>query len=255
MSVRAAQALYHRLIPASIRNPIGAFRRRLGDRVRRASVPYPLPPARLLRNVQLTPYVKEYLSVGRKSAESIIAALASRSPARVLDFGCGSARTLRHLRNTGWELYGCDIDADAIAWSRSALPFARFDVNGAEPPLPYAGALFDAVYTISVFTHFPPGQQERWAAEMARVLRTGGTLVVSSVGFTALQAFAGSAENLAQLEAEGTLFIRGTEEFNASGMYHARAGLERLFGPHFTMDVHEERGLDGFQDLTIFTRR
>jgi SAM-dependent methyltransferase len=252
MSVRAAQALYHRLIPATIRNPIGRFRRGVGDRVRRARAPYPLPPARLLRNVQLTPYVKEYLEVGGRSAATIIRTLGH--PTRVLDFGCGSGRTLRHLRSTGWELFGCDIDADAIAWSRQALPFASFEVNAADPPLPYADGFFDAVFTISVFTHFPPAQQNAWAAEMARVLRDDGTLVVSSVGFTALRAFADTPANLAALTADGMLFIPGDRGFNTSGMFHSAAGIERLFSPHFRIVSHTERGLDGFQDLTVLER-
>ena len=276
MPIRA-KALYHKLIPASIRNPIGAFRRSLSDRVHRAREPFPLPPPALLRNVQLTPYVKEYLEVGRRSAESIIAALsppveelaegssqlaagdlptANRNlpTIRVLDFGCGSGRTLRHLRATGWELFGCDIDAPAIAWSREALPFATFEVNATDPPLPYADGFFDAVYAVSVFTHFPPDRQEPWAAEMARVLRSRGTLVVSSVGFTALRAFAGSQENIDALEANGTLFIPGDQGFNNSGAFHSRAGIERLFSPYFRVVSHAERGLDGFQDLTILER-
>ena len=251
--------LYHRLVPASIRNPIGAFRRGIADRVRRAREPFPLPPAALLRNVQLTPYVREYLEVGRSSAASIVRAIGagSEDPAyiRVLDFGCGSGRTLRHLRDTGWELFGCDIDADAICWCRENLPFARFEVNSDEPPLPYADAFFDAVYAVSVFTHFPPGRQERWAAEMSRVLRPEGTLVISSVGFTALRAFAGSPENIEALRRDGMLWIRGDDRFNASGMYHAAAGIERVFSPHFRIVGHTERGLDGFQDLTILRNR
>jgi SAM-dependent methyltransferase len=247
-----AKELYHRLVSSAIRNPIGAFRRGIGDRVRRAREPYPLPPPRLLRNVQLTPYVKEYLEVGRLSASSIINVLGN--PTRVLDFGCGSGRTLRHLRETGWQLFGCDIDADAIGWSRDALQFASFEVNADDPPLPYADAFFDAVYAVSVFTHFPPERQERWAAEMARVLRSGGTLVVSSVGFTALRAFAGTTANLDALRANGMLFIPGGSGFNTSGMFHSAAGIERLFSPYFRIVAHTERGLDGFQDLTIMER-
>lgn len=247
-----AKGLYHTLIPAAIRNPIGALRRGLGDRVRRAREPFPLPPPALLRNVQLTPWVKEYLEVGRRSAASIVPALGD--PKRVLDFGCGSGRTLRHLRDTGWQLFGCDIDADAIRWSREALPFASFEVNDDDPPLPYADAFFDAVYAVSVFTHFPPGRQERWAAELARVIRGGGRLVVSSVGFTALRAFADTPANLEALRTQGMLFIPGDSGFNTSGMFHSAAGIERLFSPYFRIVAHTERGLDGFQDLTIMER-
>jgi SAM-dependent methyltransferase len=259
-----AKARYHRYVPARLRNAIGLFRRGVADRVRRARERLPLPPAELLRHVQLTPYVKEYLDVGARSARSIREALVSHPPTQsggkaaalqILDFGCGSGRTLRHLRSTSWELFGCDIDRDAIRWCRDNLPFATFAVNEVDPPLPYDEAWFDAVYAVSVFTHFPPDQQPRWAAEMARVIKPGGLLAVSSVGFTALAAFADSPSNHATLEAEGMLFLPGDEGFNNSGAFHSGSGLARLFAPHFDMLSHAERGLDGFQDLTVLRRR
>ena len=68
--MNAAKALYHRLVPAEIRNPIGLVRRDLTDRLRRLVTRRPLPPRDLLGHIQMTPYVSEYLGVGRKSAAS-----------------------------------------------------------------------------------------------------------------------------------------------------------------------------------------
>ena len=42
---------------------------------------------------------------------------------RVLDFGCGAGRTLRHFRDEARvaEVWGIDIDADSIAWLANTL--------------------------------------------------------------------------------------------------------------------------------------
>src|SRR5213596_2342866 len=57
---------------------------------------------------------------------------------RILDFGCGSARVLRWFQDVQnkTELYGCDINPDAIDWSKKNIHFAKFVLNEKLPPLP-----------------------------------------------------------------------------------------------------------------------
>ncbi len=85
-------------------------------------------------------------------------------------------------RELSAEIHGCDLDAGAIAWCRANLGFARFEVNAAQPPLPYDDGSFDLVCGLSVFTHLPEPAGLRWMAELARVLRPGGRLVLSTHG-------------------------------------------------------------------------
>ena len=103
----------------------------------------------------------------------------------ILDFGCGCGRVLAgfaDLPHRG-ELWGCDIDAEAIVWDCANLaPLAAFRVNGAMPPTSFAQGEFDAVYSVSVFTHLPEEMQFAWLSELRRIVRPGGVVVASVHG-------------------------------------------------------------------------
>ena len=104
----------------------------------------------------------------------------------VLDFGCGIGRVVRQFRGEPFRLCGTDINRESIEWCRRHLPFARFEVNGAEPPLVFAARSFDFVYTFSVFTHFTEPQQRAWMKEVRRVLRPGGYMYLTTCGVSYL---------------------------------------------------------------------
>ncbi len=277
-----AKSLYHALVPPAVRYPIGRVRRGFLDRLRRLVTGGPLPPRRLLTRVQMTPWIGEYVEIGEQAAAAVGEALSGRTggvsgPAggwRVLDFGCGLGRVLRHFGERaaaggGWELHGCDVDVATLEWSRRAFPFARFAASGTEPPLPYPDARFDAVYAVSVFTHFDADGQRRWAAELARVLASGGLAVITAMGPRAFASFPrlASVENRRRLEEEGFFFYPGVTPdsgedgessgaaFNVRGAFHTGAGLERFFAAGFELERWTEGGLDGFQDLAVFRRR
>lgn len=258
--LNTAKAFYHRLVPATIRNPIGLARRDLTDRLRRLFSRRVLPPRELLSHIQMTPYLSEYLEVGKKAARSIIAAFARTglaSGASVLDFGCGSGRALIHMDNRGWSLFGCDIDDEAITWSRKALPAASFEVNKPQPPLPFASGQFDAVFAVSVFTHFDRDEQTAWARELRRILKPGGIAVISTMGAGILDNFPAHAlpENRKVLAESGFIFIPSESSFNARAAFHTAQGIARVFSDYFEVMRWEELGLDGFQDLSILKAR
>lgn len=84
---------------------------------------------------------------------------------RVLDLGCGPGAR-RDLTGAGFRYVGLDV----------ALT-AGVQVVGRAESLPFGAESFDLVVAASSFEHFP----DPWAAaaEVARVLRPGGTLVAS----------------------------------------------------------------------------
>lgn len=112
---------------------------------------------------------------------------------RVLDFGCGSGKLLRHFlaEAEDCEFIGCDIDAPSIEWLRESFspPLSVF-VCGEEPGLPLPDEHVDLVLAISVFTHI----FEHWAAwllEIHRLLRPGGRFICTFLGRGMSQAVAG----------------------------------------------------------------
>lgn len=103
---------------------------------------------------------------------------------RVLDFGCGAGRTLRHLLEEAHqgEIWGCDIDEPSVSWlERNLAPPIRPLWNQDEPPLPFADASFDLVYALSVFSHLAESWSA-WLVELHRVLSDDGLLVATFHG-------------------------------------------------------------------------
>jgi SAM-dependent methyltransferase len=234
------KAIYHRVVPAQLRYPVGRFRRRVAEWLLRSISPYPYPPPELLARIQTAPTVREYRDVGRRCAESIIAAckaggVSAESTAAVLDFGCGPGRVLRYLASTSWVLYGCDLDESAIDWSRASLPFARFAATEPVPPLPYTDAMFDVVFAVSVFPRMSLYEQRTWASEIARIVRPEGMAIVTTLSPSVEGAFAHLP-----LEARPTL--------------NPAWSVARTFAPAFRAVSWRERGLDGFEDLTLLRR-
>ena len=120
---------------------------------------------------------------------------------RVLDAGCGSGRNLVFLLREGFDVWGVDESADAVAQTRQLaarlaprLPADRFRVEHVER-MSLADASVDAVISSAVL-HFAR-DDEHWLAmvrEMWRVLAPGGVLfarLATSVGQPDLEPLGG----------------------------------------------------------------
>ncbi len=137
-----------------------------------------------------------FLEGGREAARELESALQSVGHSfaqtdSVLDLGCGSGRVLPDVAALGpdAESAGCDVDAAAIVWAASHHPSLRWSESGFEPPLPFPDQSFELVYSISVFSHLDEGLQDRWLAEVHRVLRPGGVALLSVHGQHAFEQF------------------------------------------------------------------
>ena len=149
----------------------------------------PIPDSDRLREVSGSDNLEVFLNAGTNSAEELLktverAGLDPFGQHRVLDFGCGCARVLRHLLpiSARSELWGCDIDQAAIAYCRAAIGSARFVANHPEPPLPFADGSFDFIFSISIFTHLARSLHDAWIGELARLVSPQGFVVVSLHG-------------------------------------------------------------------------
>jgi SAM-dependent methyltransferase len=130
---------------------------------------------------------------------------------RVVDAGCGHGRNLVYLLREGFEVFGVDSDASAVAQVKRlagelapGLPSANFQV-GAIEAMPFADGFADVVVCNSVL-HFARDDAHFGAmvSELWRVLRPGGMLFCrlgSTIGAGAEMGFerakgAGSARML-----------------------------------------------------------
>jgi SAM-dependent methyltransferase len=114
--------------------------------------------------------------------------LGLRPGERVLDMGCGAGRHAFEMYRRGADVIAFDQDADELSGVRDlfvAMERAGEVPDGAEADvkegdalsLPFADGEFDRVVAAEVLEHIPADIQA--IAELARVLRPGGTIAVS----------------------------------------------------------------------------
>jgi SAM-dependent methyltransferase len=148
----------------------------------------PVPPAKLRMQVAGTPGLEWFLESGREQAQIIRAAVERHrgrleEVGRMLDFGCGCGRVLRHWADLeGPEIHGSDFNERLANWCGKKLPFVTASVNGLAPPLEYEAERFDLVYAISVFTHLPHDLERAWIEELSRIVEPGGLLLLTTHG-------------------------------------------------------------------------
>ena len=102
--------------------------------------------------------------------------LSLKPGSRVLDLGCAFGYGTRILCRK-YHVWGRDLSADYVARARKLLPELNFTCGGADC-LPYPDAFFDGIVLLDVLEHVP--NEAAVVSEIARVLRPGGELIVST---------------------------------------------------------------------------
>ena len=95
------------------------------------------------------------------------------APGRVLDAGAGEGALSLSLSQRGYLVVACD--RTPARFRPRDIPFVQADLHG---PLPFAAGSFDAVVSTEVLEHLE--NPHHVAREFARILRPGGTLVVTT---------------------------------------------------------------------------
>ena len=101
---------------------------------------------------------------------------------RVLDIGCGWAFGTYWARTAGCEVCGIDLAHDQLAWARRTLPggpgLGLGQANARA--LPFRDTSFDRVVSVETLEHVFRPDRAAVYAELARVLRPGGRLALST---------------------------------------------------------------------------
>lgn len=221
-----------------------------------------VPPSLLRYKVSESIDTELFLDVGERTAATIERTLNDTGTSlhamkKVLDFGCGCGRTLRWLieRFPHSQFFGTDVDEMSVRWCQKHLN-ATVSVNGNHPPLYFQDSLFDCVYAISVFTHLNEQYQRMWLAELRRVLRPGGLLLVSLHGLGSLQCLA--PEDKEMLRTHGLLFkqsskLHGIHPTWYQTAFHTEDYVVRAWSAYFSVLEYKELGL-GYQDVIVLRR-
>jgi ubiquinone/menaquinone biosynthesis C-methylase UbiE len=103
-------------------------------------------------------------------------------PLRVLDVACGTGRTLAQISAAlpGLQYFGVDLSPFYLAQARetlAAVPEMSLVVENAEH-LPYRDGYFDVVTSTFLLHELPRRTRSAVVAEMARVLASGGLMVI-----------------------------------------------------------------------------
>jgi SAM-dependent methyltransferase len=265
-----------RSAPTTARLAAGWLARRgreLADLQPGRHAPEPVPPRRLRARTG-APGRAEFAAGGRTAAAELAALLPDgfAAFASILDFGCGSARVLPHVAALAPEARcaGCDVDIAAIAWASAHHPELTFAHSGYESPLPFPDASFALVYSISVLSHLREDLQDRWLAELARVLVPGGVTLLSTHGPHAFEQFRTGAVRTNWCErsafARGplatgeTMFVPYTRSFWNRGelpgvgagyglAFHGEGYIRERWSRWLTVERIAPSALTGWQDL------
>lgn len=114
-----------------------------------------------------------------------LSGLPLREAFRVLDFGCGPGFLWRHLGRLGsrWRYTGMDVSEDSVALlNQLAGGAANFDGAHQLKDLPSGlpAQAYDVVVMIEVLEHLDDARLDATLREVARLLRPGGMLLITT---------------------------------------------------------------------------
>ena len=142
----------------------------------------------------------DFAGMGRRFLDHFVKLGGLQPDHRVLDIGCGIGRMalpLTEFLTPAGEYWGFDPVASGIAWCEqhitSRFPNFHFYVAdvwsksynrsggtaGSLYQFPHAGGSIDFAFATSVFTHLVTADAENYIANIARVLKPGGTSFVT----------------------------------------------------------------------------
>jgi SAM-dependent methyltransferase len=202
-----------------------------------------LPPAYMLYESFRMDY-RRYWESGRETAGWIKSQttpfLSPGQALKILDWGCGPARVLRHLPEIfGSEnsFYGTDYNPSTVKWCAQALEGIDISDCPFLPPTQYEEYAFDLVYGISVFTHLPENAHYQWREELFRITKPGAILLLTTQGQAFLEKMTQEEQRLFM---DNTLLVRGKtrEGHRTFSAFHPEVWARAFFAARFEILRH-----------------
>ncbi|MFZ2643791.1 MAG: methyltransferase domain-containing protein [Verrucomicrobiia bacterium] len=159
--------------------------------------------------------------------------LASEKPGRLLDVGCGTGPMAPTFLQCGWEFHGLDIAPKMIEHARRRFanePRARFYVGKTEQAQ-FPSNHFDAVIAMGLLEYLNDAELTAAMKEMARVLRTGGVMIISVIQPRSLDSIMRQALALPTRCLKPIYMKLRGKKFDLDGLVHRQfsvATLERM---------------------------
>lgn len=227
----------------------------------------PIPPSHLIKRVDGTGQGQFYLLKGAQNFWEIKRIVETRTPLHaidaMLDWGCGSGRLIGFFQAYSpiKQLYGCDIDAEAVAWCHSNFEGAKFARIPLMPPTKYPGDRFGLIVAFSVLTHLAKDALDAWLQEMERILKPEGLLVATVHGKTAAQAMLG-VEQAEEAMAGGfhdSLRDDALKGVAPDGYYRtvfiSETYVRSAWSERFVIVDYIEQGASNFHDIVVMKKR
>jgi SAM-dependent methyltransferase len=236
----------------------------------------PIPPPALMHRTSGLGVDSDFAAHGSVILRALVAC--SQEPLgnyrSVLDFGVGVGRLARMFKGFDGRYTGVDIDGLNIDWVKDNLPWV--DAHKTEPrqPLPFSDSTFDAVFSISVFTHMNEPDHLFYLSELRRVTVPGAWLFITVCGERVLQRAEDESGVLQMLMippggldaaraalrgGSGFFFMRQEGHLTSKAYEYgitliSAAYIEQRWSAFFDLKTVAAGGIHDFQDIVVLRR-
>ena len=196
----------------------------------------PFPPAHLMQIVSGLTSEVDFAAHG----VTIYRAIRDASPKpiseyrSILDFGCGCGRLSRLFKGHPGKVTGCDIDGRLVDWINDHLSYMTAVRTEPNATLPFDNQSFDAIISISVFSHLDEESQKLYLRELSRVASSGAYLFLTIHGERAIARALEEERIFKMLEIPGAALENAT-----TGMREGRHNFIVQGSGHLTTDDYK----------------
>ncbi|MGH6835530.1 MAG: class I SAM-dependent methyltransferase [Methylocella sp.] len=190
----------------------------------------------------------------------------------ILDFGVGVGRLARMFKGFSGTYVGVDVDRRNIDWITENLVYVAAVRTLPRRPLPFGDGFFEAIISVSVFTHMNEADCQFYLNELKRVLKPGGYFLASLQGERALQRASEEVPikemlclSLAEVAAAQKELSAGSgfcfapqithltsDAYDYGMTFVSQSFVEEIWGREFCSVQVRQAAIADFQDIAVF---